>query len=77
FLVAFLRLVGIEAIGAQQHAEREIGSCPRAGLEPGHIDEDGEEEKPAKSVKVTIVTADPSGAKKAFSDSEAIAGGVN
>ncbi|ANL46185.1 leucyl/cytosol aminopeptidase [Rhizobium phaseoli] len=36
-----------------------------------------DEEKPAKSVKVTIVTADASGAKKAFSDSEAIAGGVN
>ncbi|ACI54364.1 leucyl aminopeptidase [Rhizobium leguminosarum] len=36
-----------------------------------------DEEKAGKSVKVTIVTTDPAGAKKAFSDSEAIAGGVN
>ena len=38
---------------------------------------DDEDKANGKSVKVTIVTADASGAKKAFADSEAVADGVN
>ena len=37
---------------------------------------DGEAEKKDKSVKVIIMTADPAGAKKAFTSRQAVAGGV-
>ena len=38
---------------------------------------EGEVEKKDKSVKVTIMTADPTGAKKAFASRQAVAGGVS
>ncbi|WP_434729984.1 leucyl aminopeptidase [Rhizobium binae] len=66
------------ATDARAAADFALGMLLRAySFDAYKTKKNDDEEKPAKSVKVTIVTADASGAKKAFSDSEAIAGGVN
>lgn len=73
----FIDVPGLE-VGARAAADFALGMLLRAyGFDTYKTKKNDEEEKPAKSVKVTIVTADAGGAKKAFSDSEAIAGGVN
>ncbi|MGO4138988.1 leucyl aminopeptidase [Rhizobium brockwellii] len=73
----FIDVPGL-ATSARAAADFALGMLLRAySFDTYKTKKGDEEEKPAKSVKVTIVTADPGGAKKAFSDSEAIAGGVN
>ncbi|MGR9503356.1 leucyl aminopeptidase [Rhizobium leguminosarum] len=73
----FIDVPGFES-SARAAADFALGMLLRAySFDTYKTKKGDEEEKPAKSVKVTIVTADPGDAKKAFSDSEAIAGGVN
>ncbi|TBZ78383.1 leucyl aminopeptidase [Rhizobium leguminosarum] len=73
----FIDVPGLET-SARAAADFALGMLLRAySFDTYKTKKGDEEEKPAKSVKVTLVTADPGGAKKAFSDSEAIAGGVN
>ncbi|RUM26515.1 leucyl aminopeptidase [Rhizobium vallis] len=73
----FIEVPGLE-VSARAAADFALGMLLRAySFDTYKTKKNDEEDKPAKSVKVTVVTADPGAAKKAFSESEAIAGGVN
>ncbi|MDO3432279.1 leucyl aminopeptidase [Rhizobium sp. CBN3] len=73
----FIDVPGLEA-NARAAADFALGMLLRAySFDAYKTKKNDDEEKPTKLVKVTIITADAAGAKKAFSDSEAIAGGVN
>ena len=73
----FIDVPGLQT-SARAAADFALGMLLRAySFDSYKTKKSDDEEKTGKSVKVTIVTADPAGAKKAFSDSEAIAGGVN
>ncbi|RFB96233.1 leucyl aminopeptidase [Rhizobium leguminosarum bv. trifolii] len=73
----FIDVPGLPA-SARAAADFALGMLLRAySFDSYKTKKSDDEEKAGKSVKVTIITADPAGAKKAFSDSEAIAGGVN
>ncbi|AGS21300.1 leucyl/cytosol aminopeptidase [Rhizobium etli] len=73
----FIDVPGLET-DARAAADFALGMLLRAySFDAYKTKKNDDEEKSAKSVKVTIVTADATGARKAFSESEAIAGGVN
>jgi leucyl aminopeptidase len=74
--VIFIDAPGVE-VGARAAADFALGMLLRAySFDTYKTKKGDEEEKSPKSIKVTVVTADASGARKAFAESEAIAGGV-
>lgn len=65
-------------VSAKAAADFALGMLMRAySFDTYKTKKNDDEEKQAKSVKVTIVTADAAAAKKAFADAEAVADGVN
>ncbi|MBW6420530.1 leucyl aminopeptidase [Rhizobium sp. XQZ8] len=64
-------------VGASEAAGFALGMLLRAySFDTYKTKKNDDDDKSSKTVKVTIVTAEHSAAKKAFADSEAIAGGV-
>ncbi len=74
-VTVFLDAPGV-SVGASEAAGFALGMLLRGYSFDTYKTKKGDDEDAAKQVDVTIVTADPDAARKAFGDSEAVAGGV-